>query len=149
MASNYNWIDNNVAIGNYQSDYKEFDIVVNLNFPYNGVNYHDIDKNRFGNKIVYRIGCYDSENEKMYDLLRTIIPDLLSYYRMNKNIKILFHCYAGISRSSTLAIAFLCMAKNYSLEYAYNLVVSKRSVVKPNNGFMIQLREYLLDHYFF
>jgi protein-tyrosine phosphatase len=113
MNNNYNWIDNNVAIGNCDSDYKDFDIIINLNYPYNGVNYHDIEINNKGYKIIYKIGCYDSENEDMYDLLNIIIPDLVSYYRINKNIKILFHCFAGISRSSTVAIAFLCMAKNY------------------------------------
>jgi dual specificity MAP kinase phosphatase len=74
---------------------------------------------------------------------------LVSFYKINKNIKILFHCHAGISRSSTLAIAFLCMAKNYSLNDAYNLALSKRSIIKPNKGFMIQLKEYLLNYYFF
>ena len=85
----------------------------------------------------------------MYNLLNIIIPDLVSYYRINKNIKILFHCFAGISRSSTMAIAFLCMAKNYSLRDAYSLALSKRSIIKPNNGFIRQLKEYLLNYYFF
>ena len=146
--SNYNWIDRNIAIGNYHSDYEKFDIIVNLNYPFNGVNYHDIEKTKVNNKIIYKIGCYDSEDESMYELLRLIIPDLVFYYRINKNIKILFHCYAGISRSSTLAIAFLCMTKCYSLKDCYSLVISKRSIVKPNKGFILQLKEYLLNYYF-
>jgi hypothetical protein len=147
--NNYNWIDNNIAIGNCHSDYGEFDIVINLDYPYNMVNYHDIEISYVNNKIIYKIGCYDSEDENMYDLLNIVIPNLLGYYREKNNIKILFHCHAGISRSSTLAIAFLCMSKNYSLEEAYNLVLSKRTIVKPNKGFMKQLKDYLLDYYFF
>jgi protein-tyrosine phosphatase len=147
--SNYNWIDNNVAIGNFYSDYREFDIIINLDYPYNGVNHNDIEINYIDNKIIYKIGCYDSENENMYGLLNIIIPELISYYKVNKDIKILFHCHAGVSRSSTLAIAFLCMSKNYLLRDVYSLVLNKRPIVKPNNGFIIQLREYLLDSYFF
>lgn len=152
--NNYNWIDNNVAIGNCYSNYGEFDVIINLDYPYNGVNYHDIEVNYINernenNKIIYKIGCYDSEHENMYSLLKIIIPDLLAYYRRNKNIKILFHCHAGISRSSTLAIAFLCMAKNYSLGDAYMLSLKQRPIIKPNNGFMMSLKNYLLKNYFF
>jgi protein-tyrosine phosphatase len=147
--TNYNWIDSNVAIGNCESDYKKFDIIVNLNYPYNGVKYHDIEITNNNNKVIYKIGCYDSEDENMYDLLSVIIPDLVSFYKINKNIKILFHCFAGISRSSTVAIVFLCMAKNYSLKDSHSLVLNKRSIIKPNNGFIRQLKEYLLDCYFF
>ena len=153
VNGNYNWVDKNVAIGNYYSDYGEFDIIINLDYPYNMVNYHDIQisdvRDDNNNKIIYKIGCYDSEDENMYDLLNIIIPNLLEYYKENKNIKILFHCHAGISRSSSLAIGFLCMSKKYSLEECYKLVLSKRPIVKPNNGFMIQLKEYLLEYYFF
>lgn len=150
INNNYNWIDENVAIGNCYSNYGEFDIIINLDYPYNGVNYHDIFISYTNDKkVIYKIGCYDSEQENMYSLLKIIIPDLLAYYKNNKNIKILFHCHAGISRSTTLALAFLCMAKNYSLVDVYMLALKQRPIIKPNNGFMIALRNYLLDNYFF
>lgn len=135
--ANYNWIDENIAIGDYKSDYSDFDIIVNLDFPNNGVDHHSIDMQCVGNiKHIYRIGCYDSEREDMDSLIKTLMPELVSYYIRNNNVKILFHCYAGISRSSTLAIAFLCMAKRYRLWTAYGLAKSKRSIINPNRGFM-------------
>jgi protein-tyrosine phosphatase len=140
---NYNWIDNNVAIGNYLTPYDEFDVIVNLNYPYNGVAHHNIEIDDKNGKLIYRIGCYDSEDEEMTDLLTIIIPELLRLYLLDNNIKILFHCYAGISRSSTLAIAFLCMAKGYSLRDAYNLVKRKRPIVNPNKGFINSLQRYV------
>lgn len=134
--SNYNWIDDNVAIGDYDSDYNDFDIIVNLDCPNNGVSHHSIEMECSKEKHIYRIGCYDSEKEDMEGLIKTIIPELASYYFKDNNIKILFHCYAGISRSSTLAISFLCIAKNYPLWVAYKLVKSNRTIVNPNRGFM-------------
>ena len=80
----------------------------------------------------------------MIDLLNIIIPELVYLYLMNNNIKILFHCYAGISRSSSLAIAFLCMAKGYTLQDSYQLVKSKRHIVNPNKGFLITLQKYVM-----
>ena len=136
--SNYNWIDENVAIGDCDSDYSDFDIIVNLDCPNNGVSHHSIDMEcvKDKGKHIYRIGCYDSEKEDMESLIKTVIPELVSYYVMNNNIKILFHCYAGISRSSTLAISFLCIAKNYPLWFAYKLAKSNRPIINPNRGFM-------------
>lgn len=133
---NYNWIDDNIAIGDFQSNYSDFNVIVNLDCPNNGVEHHSIDMQCYNGKHLYRIGCYDSEVEDMDSLIKTLIPEIANYYIKNNNIKILFHCYAGISRSSTMAIAFLCMAKNYNLWRAYGLAKSKRSIINPNKGFM-------------
>jgi protein-tyrosine phosphatase len=45
------------------------------------------------------------------------------------------HCYAGISRSASIIIAYLILKKNYTYEDAYNLVKSKRPIIHPNPGF--------------
>jgi protein-tyrosine phosphatase len=144
---NYNWIDKNVAIGNRNSDYVPFDVIVNLNYPFNNVDHNYIKKEiniiNYNEKIIFNIGINDSENEKMLDILKTVIPKLLRLYEQDKNIKILFHCYAGISRSTTLAIAFLCKAKHASLGDAIALSENKRPIIKPNPGFLKALIEYL------
>jgi len=143
---NYNWIDDNVAVGNFKSSYEDFDVIVNLNYPFNEVPHEKIERNmqlvNFKEKIIFKIGLYDNENERIYNLLVKFIPELIYLYNSNKNIKILFHCYAGISRSSTLAIAFLCKAKGLKLSDALNLAVSKRMIIKPNDGFLKALKEY-------
>lgn len=143
--NNYDWIDENVAIGNGNSIYSEFDIVINLDYPNNNVDHHSIDINYIFGRHIYNIGLYDSPDERMYELLISVMPELVKYYNMNNKIKILFHCFAGISRSSTMAIAFLCKSKGYKLEDAYNLVLSKRSIVRPNDGFIKQLKYYLIN----
>eukprot|EP00795_Rhopilema_esculentum_P012770 gene12770-3502_t len=58
------------------------------------------------------------------------------------NGRILVHCAAGISRSTTLVLAYLMKYKNMELKKAHEFVKSKRRKVKPNPGFWSQLIKY-------
>lgn len=58
--------------------------------------------------------------------------------------KVLVHCAAGVSRSTTLLLAFLIARRNMSLKDAYLLTRSHRRVVQPNSGFVQQLIAYEL-----
>jgi protein-tyrosine phosphatase len=49
------------------------------------------------------------------------------------------HCYAGISRSASIVIAYLIRKKMITLADAITLCRDKRPVVNPNIGFMQQL----------
>ena len=64
---------------------------------------------------------------------------------LNKK-KVLIHCTMGISRSPTIALAYLLKAKKMSLIEAYKFMKEKRTMISPNCGFMKQLCdfEYLL-----
>jgi protein-tyrosine phosphatase len=59
----------------------------------------------------------------------------------------LVHCFAGVSRSSTMVIAYLMKHKHMRLGKAYDLVKSKRKQIHPNDGFWKQL--ILLDQFLF
>lgn len=48
----------------------------------------------------------------------------------------------GVSRSASTVIAYAMKEYNWSLEKAYNFVKQKRSITRPNSGFMRQLAEY-------
>ncbi|XP_015598276.1 dual specificity protein phosphatase 19-like [Cephus cinctus] len=54
---------------------------------------------------------------------------------------ILVHCNAGISRSSTIVIAYLMATNDLSYEGAYKIVKDVRSSIKPNDGFIHQLKK--------
>ncbi len=55
---------------------------------------------------------------------------------------VLVHCAAGISRSSTIIIAYIMWKQNCTFEEAYSYVLSKRSVIEPNLGFYRQLKNF-------
>lgn len=57
------------------------------------------------------------------------------------NSKVLINCWAGISRSSTIATAYLMRHRDLSLLQALRHIKSVRNV-QPNSGFLLQLLQY-------
>eukprot|EP01129_Flabellula_baltica_P001240 TRINITY_DN11134_c0_g1_i1.p1 TRINITY_DN11134_c0_g1~~TRINITY_DN11134_c0_g1_i1.p1 ORF type:complete len:321 (+),score=53.75 TRINITY_DN11134_c0_g1_i1:125-964(+) len=55
---------------------------------------------------------------------------------------VLVHCNAGVSRSASVVIAYLMRRNNMTFEEAYNQTKSVKSDIKPNDGFMRQLKEF-------
>ncbi|XP_073438689.1 protein phosphatase Slingshot homolog 1 [Dendrobates tinctorius] len=93
-------------------------------------------------------GLFAYHNIRVYDEEST---DLLSHWNdaynfINKakknHSKCLVHCKMGVSRSASTVIAYAMKEYGWSMEKAYNYVKQKRSVARPNAGFMRQLLEY-------
>ncbi|XP_074494456.1 dual specificity protein phosphatase 18 [Sebastes fasciatus] len=57
----------------------------------------------------------------------------------------LVHCIAGVSRSSSLCMAYLMKHHGVSLLEAHDWVRSCRPIVRPNNGFWKQLIRYEME----
>lgn len=53
---------------------------------------------------------------------------------------VLVHCWAGISRSATIVMAYLIKAHGMSFPEASSYVSARRRCVQPNAGFLRQLR---------
>ena len=77
--------------------------------------------------------------------------DLLKYWDrtfqfildcVNKGGKILVHCKMGISRSAATVVAFAMKYFGWSLHKTVEFTKEKRSIVKPNEGFLQQLTIY-------
>jgi len=142
VHENYNMITDKVAIGNHLSSYEPFDVIVNLCFPENRMEHRQILISQLHNKTVITVGIHDSPDEDMLALLIKIMPHLVQLYRSNPNMRILFHCYAGVSRSSSVAIAYLMVVYNFPLRRALEMAQTRRPIVKPNPGFIKALQEF-------
>lgn len=131
----YHMISDKIGVGSCASDYKEFDIIINLNYPENGVKENDIEFQKKEGKLIMKIGLSDniSKEKEAYKYITEIIPILNKYY---SDKKILFHCYSGISRSPCFAIAYLLYIEKIGIDDAYSLIKSKRKFIKINEGFM-------------
>eukprot|EP01120_Amphizonella_sp_Union-15-10_P010402 TRINITY_DN414_c0_g1_i1.p1 TRINITY_DN414_c0_g1~~TRINITY_DN414_c0_g1_i1.p1 ORF type:complete len:169 (+),score=17.97 TRINITY_DN414_c0_g1_i1:68-574(+) len=53
--------------------------------------------------------------------------------------KILVHCTGGVSRSPTIALAYLVISRNLSLKDALMEIGSRKPNLNPNRGFCAQL----------
>jgi len=59
-----------------------------------------------------------------------------------KGSGILIHCNAGISRSASIIIGYLMYSQSLKYDQALELVKIARPQVRPNDGFVTQLRAY-------
>lgn len=60
--------------------------------------------------------------------------------------RVLVHCMAGISRSSSIIIAHLILKHRIDFEHAFMKVRNERRIVRPNSGFRKSLRHLASCH---
>jgi hypothetical protein len=101
--------------------------------------------------IIDLSGCKHNEFSQITYLNINIIDESFSniaqyFETTNKFITesriCLVHCSAGVSRSTTIIIAYLMAVKKMSLRNAFILVKTARYIIMPNYGFLKQLCEY-------
>jgi len=54
---------------------------------------------------------------------------------------VLVHCAGGVSRSATVVLAYLILARKMTLNEAYHHVQVRRPIIAPNAGFFNQLAD--------
>lgn len=59
-----------------------------------------------------------------------------------KKENVFCYCFAGVSRSATIILAFLIKKRKMNLQEALNLLSQKRKSICPNPGFLTQLTNY-------
>lgn len=93
----------------------------------------------FSNINYKFVPCLDLPETDISDVLvKDCIPFIEKCVKCNSNV--LVHCNAGVSRSSTIIIGYLILAKNYTYDDAYSVVKIARCCIKPNKGFEEQLK---------
>jgi len=89
-------------------------------------------------------------NHKFIKLNDTTCSNISDHFReaiefMEGEEVCLVHCRAGISRSSTLIMAYLIKKNKWSLNEAFTFTKGKRGCVAPNFGFLGQLQKFEED----
>ena len=137
----FHMITENIAVGSCSSKYNNFDIIINTNFPENEAKENDITIQRKDNKIIIHVGLLDSPHKDKIalDYMKQIIPVI---YKLYKDKKILFHCFAGMSRSAMFAVAYLSYSLKINIDQAHDMVKNKRKFIEINKGFIESLKDF-------
>jgi protein-tyrosine phosphatase len=131
----YHWITPSVVIGDSTTPNLLVDLVVDLNFPENGCKEAEIIV--LGN--VIRVGLKDTIGS-LY-VLQSVVERVMALLRETPHRKVLFRCYAGISRSVSVACWYLAETLGISKLEALELIKSKRPQAKPNTGFLMLIKK--------
>ncbi|XP_036402561.1 dual specificity protein phosphatase family protein [Megalops cyprinoides] len=96
------------------------------------------DQNFYGNTIVYY--GIPAEDSSQFDLSVYFRPaaDFIHKALKKKDSKVLVHCIMGMSRSSTLALAYLMLHHRLTLRSAIQKVTQRRAIY-PNRNFLALL----------
>lgn len=79
------------------------------------------------------------------DLL-VAIKKCIKIIHEHRDENILVHCNAGVSRSPAIVISYIMAYEKVSYDDAFNKVKSVRNCIKPNEGFVQQLKKAQLSN---
>ena len=81
-------------------------------------------------------------------MLREVLPKTMRYLdsfihpEAPSNKRVLVHCAAGVSRSATVILAWLMKTYGMGRDNAIKFLQSRRSIIRPNDGFLRILGEW-------
>lgn len=99
----------------------------------------EVPKTPYAKRYVH-VPLRDTSSEritKYFDDISELIDK-----ELNNGNTVLVHCFAGISRSATIVIAYIMKKYRWTYSKAYIFVKTKRPIVDPNFGFVTQLYNY-------
>ncbi|KAF3796811.1 Protein-tyrosine-phosphatase [Nymphaea thermarum] len=92
----------------------------------------------FKSDLVYKtLWLHDSPSED----ITSILYDVFDYFEdvREQGGRVLVHCCQGVSRSTSLVIAYLMWREGQSFDDAFQYVKAARGITNPNMGFACQL----------
>lgn len=83
-----------------------------------------------------------AEDTESYDLAKFFEESIAFIDENREKTNVLIHCFAGVSRSGAVIIAYLMKNKGIGFQDAWNFARSRRNVITPNEGFKTQLKKF-------
>jgi protein-tyrosine phosphatase len=80
--------------------------------------------------------------DEMYATLTTEILDEATQFIHSSHSPVLVHCFAGVSRSASIVIAYLIRFHKMSFQAACDYLTNKHSRAQPNPKFLKDLMKY-------
>ena len=136
-------IINNLYLGDISTvekyqDYQlsTFSLIINIS----NISLEDSTKNNLVLTQIFEIKILDIPESNLREHF-DITYNLIKKYLQNKQ-KVLVYCKVGKSRSVSIIINYLMMSQNISYELAFIQMITKKSSVGPNYGFIQQLKDH-------
>ncbi|XP_066928907.1 probable rhodanese domain-containing dual specificity protein phosphatase [Clytia hemisphaerica] len=102
-------------------------------------------QNAFPKKVKYfRLELDDVGESNLFEHFHKT-SDFINEALSTKIGRVLVHCNMGVSRSSTITLAYLMKYKQWSLDLAFKTLKSRRSCAAPNDGFLQQLSKWEIE----
>jgi len=95
-----------------------------------------------GGPTYLRLGLMDSlaDLPRMGEAIETGVQFI--HAALTAGGAVLVHCHKGISRSCTLAMAYIMWSQHKTAEDAFSAVRAKRRCCDPNLGYLVTLKDY-------
>jgi hypothetical protein len=90
----------------------------------------------------YPINIDDSPLGNIYQYFEPCVEFINDALAAPEGQNVLVHCAAGVSRSASIVIAYLMSAQRVDYETALGKVKADRHFICPNEGFVLQLRQW-------
>jgi hypothetical protein len=116
-------------------DEDKFKLVIDTNYPQNGVRLGEIQDSSHGGTRTIRLGVDDSEEQDMTGVLDYVLPIIGEYVKSGQ--KVLIFSHEGWSRSAMVLSSYLIKA--------YGFKMRDLSHVFQTSGYLQRLNPYFKD----
>ena len=100
-----------------------------------------VDSKKLTHTRFYIEDEHSSDIYRIFDYTSRLINDLLQQGKC-----VYVHCFMGVSRSSTIVLAYLMKYKKLNFQDAIMMLHAKRKCVNPNYSFRLQLERWKKDN---
>ncbi|XP_055312819.1 mucin-5AC [Sitodiplosis mosellana] len=138
MGNGMNKVLPGLYVGNYR-DSKDQQQLEKFNITHI-IAIHDSPRRLIRDKHYLCIMASDTPDQNLSQYF-SVCNDFIHAARLRDG-NVLIHCLAGMSRSVTVAVAYIMSVTQLSWKEALKVVRTGRSVANPNQGFQFQLQDF-------